>query len=314
MEKWLPSKSIIIFFGVVTITMVGLFLIFIKDNDDKSETKNTKLITSLFKQQSEKDLDNDGLKNWEEDLWKTDPNNPDTDGDGTLDGDEIKENRNPLVKGPDDIFIVKDLSLDNNFGENLAKDIGENLISEYLFLKNNDLLNEKNKEILIENIVGDKLNLIRTENNEKIYSIDDIVTTKKEDLDTLTEYSLALKRVLSKGMKLENEASILERSLNNNDPVILDKLDISIKTYEIMGEELLKLIVPESFVENHLKAINSIKNINYSVKNMKLVFENPLKTLSTLSLYNESTKGAIKAFMDLGYSLEKKGVNMELEI
>ena len=37
------------------------------------------------------DNDNDGLSNLEEYLRGTDPNNPDTDGDGILDGDEVKD-------------------------------------------------------------------------------------------------------------------------------------------------------------------------------------------------------------------------------
>ena len=55
----------------------------------------------------EKDSDNDGLKDWEEIIWKTDPNNADADGDGIKDGDEVKANRNPLVKGPNDSLIEK---------------------------------------------------------------------------------------------------------------------------------------------------------------------------------------------------------------
>ncbi|MBI3627416.1 MAG: hypothetical protein HY220_01515 [Candidatus Sungbacteria bacterium] len=45
------------------------------------------------------DPDHDGLKNWEETLWHTDPNNPDTDGDGVSDGDEVKKGCDPTVKG-----------------------------------------------------------------------------------------------------------------------------------------------------------------------------------------------------------------------
>ena len=37
------------------------------------------------------DNDNDGLSNLEEYKRGTDPNNPDTDGDGILDGDEVKD-------------------------------------------------------------------------------------------------------------------------------------------------------------------------------------------------------------------------------
>lgn len=46
------------------------------------------------------DSDNDGLSDQDEiNLWHTDPNNPDTDGDGYLDGDEVKNGYNPLDEG-----------------------------------------------------------------------------------------------------------------------------------------------------------------------------------------------------------------------
>ncbi len=48
------------------------------------------------------DDDHDNLQAWEEELYGTHPQNPDTDGDGTQDGEEIKAGRNPLVKGPYD--------------------------------------------------------------------------------------------------------------------------------------------------------------------------------------------------------------------
>lgn len=49
-----------------------------------------------------RDSDADGLKSWEEALYGTDPENPDTDGDGTPDGQEIAARRDPLKKGPGD--------------------------------------------------------------------------------------------------------------------------------------------------------------------------------------------------------------------
>jgi len=48
------------------------------------------------------DSDNDGLKDWEEEIYQTDLAKPDTDGDGTLDGDEVAADRDPLVAGPND--------------------------------------------------------------------------------------------------------------------------------------------------------------------------------------------------------------------
>ncbi len=45
------------------------------------------------------DPDQDGLNNAEERLYGTDPNNPDTDGDGYPDGEEVKNGYNPLGSG-----------------------------------------------------------------------------------------------------------------------------------------------------------------------------------------------------------------------
>lgn len=54
-----------------------------------------------------KDNDNDGLSDYEEkNIYGTDPLNPDTDGDGMKDGDEVKKGRNPLGQGMlKDLFI-----------------------------------------------------------------------------------------------------------------------------------------------------------------------------------------------------------------
>lgn len=40
------------------------------------------------------DLDGDGL--FDEEAWGTDPNNPDSDGDGFMDGDEVDQGKDPM--------------------------------------------------------------------------------------------------------------------------------------------------------------------------------------------------------------------------
>lgn len=61
------------------------------------------------------DTDNDGLKDWEENLYKTDKLNPDTDNDGYLDGEEINSGHNPLVKGPNDKQVFYPLPIGDKY-------------------------------------------------------------------------------------------------------------------------------------------------------------------------------------------------------
>lgn len=57
------------------------------------------------------DGDSDGLTNLEEYQQGTDPTNPDSDGDGTNDGDEVASGRNPLFKESSVITIINSVLL-----------------------------------------------------------------------------------------------------------------------------------------------------------------------------------------------------------
>lgn len=65
------------------------------DSKPKSQAGNISL-------ELDADWDDDGLNNREESYWNTDSNNPDTDGDGYLDGEETASSHDPLIPAPND--------------------------------------------------------------------------------------------------------------------------------------------------------------------------------------------------------------------
>ena len=111
--SYLPSKKLVAVFVFVSLIVGGVFWF----SDKKERGLATESATRFFNTSAspslaaEDDSDADGLKNWEETLRGTDPQNPDTDGDGVQDGKEVASNRNPLLKGPNDeraeIFSVE---------------------------------------------------------------------------------------------------------------------------------------------------------------------------------------------------------------
>lgn len=60
---------------------------------------------------AESDRDADGLMDWEEALWRTDADNPDTDGDGTPDGEEVNTHRDPTRPAPNDAIAFEPLQM-----------------------------------------------------------------------------------------------------------------------------------------------------------------------------------------------------------
>ncbi|MGR3311070.1 MAG: hypothetical protein ACUZ77_09860 [Candidatus Brocadiales bacterium] len=56
----------------------------------------------VYAKKLQRDVDKDGLTNQEEMEWGTNPNNPDTDGDGIMDGIEVHDlGTNPLDSDSD---------------------------------------------------------------------------------------------------------------------------------------------------------------------------------------------------------------------
>ena len=100
-QQYLPSKKFQ-WILLITILVVGIVaFIFIKKSNS---TEYQKEITApkekvVLGSVVYNDADGDGLLNWEEALWGTDPDNPDTDGDSFSDGTEVKNGYNPSGQG-----------------------------------------------------------------------------------------------------------------------------------------------------------------------------------------------------------------------
>src|SRR3989344_5268420 len=96
-----PSKKISILAIISLIFLGGLvYVLFYMEDTETCVSPSVSTVTT--NRLLAKDTDEDGLKDWEEQLWKSDPLKPDSDSDGTPDGLEIKNGRNPTVAGPND--------------------------------------------------------------------------------------------------------------------------------------------------------------------------------------------------------------------
>ena len=58
----------------------------------------------------EDDTDHDGLPDSEESYWNTDFENPDTDGDGFLDGEEVISQHDPTIPAPNDALVDSNIT------------------------------------------------------------------------------------------------------------------------------------------------------------------------------------------------------------
>ena len=97
------TKKINIFLVIFIILIVGLIsgYAILKSKNTKADMLE-QLAQNFNMDNVINDYDFDGLSDWEEEIYKTSPTNPDTDGDGYLDGEEVASGFDPTKKAPND--------------------------------------------------------------------------------------------------------------------------------------------------------------------------------------------------------------------
>lgn len=238
---------------------------------------------------SEADSDGDGLRDWEERLWKTSVDLKDTDSDGTSDGEEVRLKRDPSVKGPNDAIdevllsrneAVKGFIEDENL--NLSSSFGRSILSTYL--QNQADGNTTGQVEAIELLLAEKLPLART------FILSDLKISPSKTPETFKAYGNSLAEALLQGtIETESELTIFARALDKKDESELKKLDPIIVALAVKIDACKKIIVPFTAAEAHLSLLNSLESAKYDISGMKVVFDDPVLAFLALNSYKKSS-------------------------
>jgi len=305
MHHYLPSKKLslmilsIIFAGggVFWVAHVGKLV-----PEDSSSFVETAEVTNLTLSFIEQDSDNDGLKDWEESLWGTDVNNPDSDGDGTSDGDEVAIKRNPTIAGPNDAYVeeVKGSEGEAAETEDLSRTalLAREYFATIINLKESGNFNDdtvsKLSESLVQNFTGEN----RAGGNR---SKSDIVITEDNSAGSLRAYGNTMGAIVKKyaDYNLPNELTVMARALETGDQSELKKLDRSIEVHKALIAEFAAVRVPSSAADIHLALINTYIATERSVEQMNTVFTDPFVGMLGVNTYTTHTGTLNKIFTDL---------------
>jgi len=300
---YLPSKKIV--FVAVPLFALVVLVFFVTRPDGVAPAR---VVVNASPQGSSSNLlddDGDGLKNWEEELWGTNPKIADTDGDGTPDGEETLAGRNPLVAGPDDKITEENkkgvLSKNSEALTSQTDLFAENYYLAFLEGKTADSSYSFNETLFnyLEKPLGEKtaLSELRT------------VTTSKE---TVRLYGNRLGEVFKeyafKESVLENELSIIGRALENENPEILALLKNNINLYSEFAKKLKGISVPKSAVQTHLNLIHGYEDIAFSLQVSQKIIIDPLTGASGFEQYNIAISNVGGAIDDLRTYMILRGV------
>mgnify|MGYP001616874854 CR=1 FL=1 len=317
--KYLPSKKLTAVMLTVVVIVGGVFLwnrweknkkdVLVFDRGNNAQDT----IKSLTETISRQDSDNDSLPDWEETLWKTDSQNPDTDGDGTLDGEEVKLGRNPVKRGPNDVletFRPTGGQLGDTNGEKadtLTGALAQTLFSQYIGAKGagGGVIDDTAKKELVDAVVTQ----VRNESESKKHSLAEIKTSPDNTVARLNTYgnTLADTILTHTARAKENELIIVGQAVEKKDEKLLEKLPPIESMYRDLIKSLLLIETPSSLAQLHVNVINSYEGILAAMQNMKLVLQDPLNGAMGITQYVNTLKSLQSSIILMGdYFLENK--------
>ena len=321
---YLPNKKIFFLLIFILLIFAGWFYFSGSKNGqtkDVAEQEKSPLIAIVEQtSQLDKDSDADGLKDWEELLWKTDPNKADTDNDGTNDNEEITLNRNPLKAGPNDKIsdkedlVAQEKAIADSKQNTMTTVYARRFMEAYLTLKNQKgELTDSDKDGLIESLMNNIKSDIKIKDSYDISNIK-IIGGQKANLE---KYAREIKKILidEKPIK-ENVVIVFNRLLKNlNDKKNAGTYESDAKKILDNGEaykqgatKLVSIEAPDILAEYHLALINNLNGMQEAVRAMSVVANDPMKGLAGFELYRQKATVFSKSFEELKIILNAKDV------
>ncbi len=272
-RDYLPSRNFRIVIGIAVLFSIVFLLFSLKkssaDNYEK-DAIDLNIETVPLGKIVYKDSDGDGVLDWEEALWGTDPNNPDTNGDGIGDKEELDKKKPSGNLG--------------DSGETLTEtgSFARELFSSIFSLNQTGNLNESNLTSIadglaksIESSVYDEYNL------DSLTVIPPNQTSIKSYFKETDKIFLTLKNTAI-GQELTILPEYIEDSVSNQ-----SKLEEIVSEYKKLALDLSNVVTPESISIAHLELVNTYNKIGQSIEGFLYINEDPMKTLAGLSNYEK---------------------------
>lgn len=278
--------TLIICIGIIGSVVIVSNRLQTRDSLVKNQDTTQNLLATLD-QTPDSDTDRDGLKDWEESLIGTDPQNPDTDKDNTNDGDEVTEGRDPKKPGPNDKNTAQNLiSTTQTLDETLTDRVARDFFSRYVVAK------QQNKDItpaeaasIAEQVVVNVPSTVQA----KQYSPNDIITITDDSESIRLAYAKQMSDILVQNSPkiTDNPLEIVARLIK--DPTMEDqnKLTLVINSYKTIINKTLSVTVPRRVGPEHLVYLNTLSSIYSTLTEVQQINNDPIRGYVAFSYYSK---------------------------
>ena len=234
-----------------------------------------------------KDTDGDGILDWEEGLWGTDPTKKETTP-GTPDKVAIENLKKQTGQNQQGLPLLK--NGDNQSIENLTQtdQFSRELFSTIATLNQNGIVDQAT----IDKLGASLAEKIQNPIIRKVFLISDIKTINDNSVQAFINYNNALNSIFQKYPTTYSVLDVLQEFIideNSVDVSVLSKLNPIIEQSNKVMTAMVKMNVPQSLSVLHLNFINTLQRLVENLSDIKLYDNDSIVALGGISKYKENT-------------------------
>ncbi|TSC77986.1 MAG: Uncharacterized protein G01um101424_120 [Parcubacteria group bacterium Gr01-1014_24] len=250
-----------------------------------------------------KDTDLDGVLDWEESLWGTNPNKKDTNGDGV--GDDVEIENLKLARLDDT----------SRSGGKLTEQDNENLTETDKFSREFfatiATLNQSGQmdQATVDKLSSSLAEHIQNSPPRKVFLLSDVKIIKDDSVQAVKNYNNNLNKIHDKYQTERTVIDVLQEFIadeNNINAGVLLELDPIVEQTQNVINELVKMSVPQSLSVLHLDMINAMERLVENISDIKLYDTDVIVSLSAISQYDQNTTTLQSAINSLAGAIGKK--------
>lgn len=266
--------------------------------------------------QPDADPDSDGLKNWEEETYRTDPRNKDSDGDGYLDGEEVASGYDPTIPSPNDALSGTDTGaprpLPKNLTTQLAQLLTEKIASgeiEPSMLKELSLSDpsiEYNQEIIDEVFYQVGLRARQYFSLPEVKDEDIKISGAPTTYAEIGQYITAMSQAIASSESLKNnqktEPEIIKEAVETKN---MKKIEILLESYRQGAEKTKQVTAPRDFIDIHKKQIAIFLLLEKIMEAIKNLEDDPAMATAAIETYPKTISALTDMAKELMARIEK---------
>jgi len=310
LQRFSPRSVRIAAASALALSFVGAAFLITSPSFWKSRSVNAESTDELLAAYASKDTDGDGLPDWQEALYGTDPNKAISNPFGMPDGEAAKEGKltpsSLASQLPQDQGVdVSEIPGPTAASGSITDQFSRQFLQEYVAASNGQPMTDAQQQALVTKLLGDFTQKAAAAINSP-YTLVQVRTSASADVAT---YAGQVEDVLSANIP-EDDNDILKLSSN-----LIEKNDVSSQArlkelasdYSTTAKQLAALSVPTPLRETHLSMIQAFDTVGRATNIVANYQSDPIGTMGAISVFVPARSNIMNSFTSIADAVLKNG-------